>query len=217
MTDQNFANREKTAPGYLDAIYIKVYTNLSRKRGAEGGANPAATRKRASGEKVAIQFRYCTTTLDLSKKTFREALQRGNHHQSECWINTIYDNYEKTLLRPEKTKNRITRETILEVLGRTEEDIKDGLTIEEVLPFFEKYKLKLRVFDIFYNCIYKYDPEVPNFNNRPFYCVAEGDHIYILNRTWTAWPKRHTATSSKSSRATTSAYRRSPRRRRTAE
>jgi hypothetical protein len=136
MTDAHFANREKTAPGYLDAICIKDYTNLNRKRGAEGAANPAATRKRASGEKVAIQFRYCTTTLDLSKKTFREALQRGNHHQSECWINTLYDNYEKTLLRPEKTKNRITRETILEVLGRTEEDIKDGLTIEEVLPFF---------------------------------------------------------------------------------
>jgi hypothetical protein len=44
------------------------------------------------------------------------------------------------------------------------------------------YKLKLRVFDIFYNCIYKYDPEVPNFNNRPFYCVAEGDHIYTINK-----------------------------------
>ena len=32
-----------------------------------------------------------------------------------------------------------TRETILEVLGRTEEDIKEGLTIKEVLPFFVKY------------------------------------------------------------------------------
>ena len=23
---------------------------------------------------------------------------------------------------------------------------------------------------------------MPNFNNRPFYCVAEGDHIYTINR-----------------------------------
>ena len=59
------------------------------------------------------------------------------------------------------------------LLGRTEEDIKDGLTIKEVLPFFEKYKLKLRVYDVFYNLIHKYDPEAPNFNNRPFYCVAK--------------------------------------------
>ena len=44
---------------------------------------------------------------------------------------------------------------------------KDGLTINEVLPFFEKYKLKLRVHDVFYNLIHRYDPEVPNFSDRP--------------------------------------------------
>ncbi|MFM7982045.1 MAG: hypothetical protein ACKPKO_22270 [Candidatus Fonsibacter sp.] len=58
---------------------------------------------------------------------------------SECWwINALYDNYEEALLRTSKKKNLITRETILEVLGRTEEDIKEGPTIKEVLPFFEK-------------------------------------------------------------------------------
>ena len=54
----------------------------------------------------------------------------------------------------------ITRETILQVMGRTEADIQDGLSIEEVLPFFQKYKLKLRVYDVFYNLIFKYNPEV---------------------------------------------------------
>ena len=67
-------------------------------------------------------------------------------------------------------------------MGRTEENIKEGLTIKEVLPFFEKYKLKLRVYDVFYNLIHRYDPEVPNFNHCPFYCVTDGDHIYTLNK-----------------------------------
>jgi hypothetical protein len=181
MTDKHFQDRELTAPGYLDGIYLLDWTDKGKVRGGAGG-DPAASRKRAAGEKVAIQFRYCSNTADLSKRTFREALQKGSHHVSECWINTLYDNYQKTLLRPEKTKNLITRATILEVLGRTEENIREGLSIEEVLPFFQKYKLKLRVFDIFYNLIYKYDPEVPNFNHRPFYCVTDGDHIYTLNR-----------------------------------
>ena len=39
---------------------------------------------------------------------------------SECWINTLYDNYEQTLLRSDKKKNLVTREAILEVLCRTE-------------------------------------------------------------------------------------------------
>ena len=106
-------------------------------------------------------------------------MQKGNHHVSECWHNTLYDNYEQTLLRTEKNQNLIARETTLCALDTTEEGIKDGMTIEEVLPFFEKYKLK---YDVFYNLIHKYDPEVPNFNNRPFHCVTDGDHIYTLNK-----------------------------------
>ena len=34
---------------------------------------------------------------------------------------------------------------------------------------------------MFYNLIYRYDPEVPNFNHRPFYCATDGGHIYTLN------------------------------------
>ncbi|MFM7977696.1 MAG: hypothetical protein ACKPKO_00130, partial [Candidatus Fonsibacter sp.] len=34
--------------------------------------------------------------------------------------------------------------------------------------FFNKYRLKVRIYDVFYNLIYRYDPEVPNFNHRPF-------------------------------------------------
>ena len=154
MTDDNCKKREMDAPGYLDGIYVLDWSATSAKRAA-APADPKETRKRASGDKVAIQFKYCSTELDLSKRTFREALRKSNHHVSECWINTLYDNYEQTLLRTEKKRNLITRETILEVLGRTEEDIKDGLSIKEVLPFFEKYKLKLRVYDVFYNLMHK--------------------------------------------------------------
>jgi len=182
MTDQYFADREMKAPGYLEAIYLLKWTaDSSLKRGAESGQDPRTSKKRASN-KVAIQYKYCTTQVDLSKKTFRDSLQKSNHKQDECWLNAITENYEKTILNPEKTKNRVTRETILNILGRTEEDIKDGLTINEVLPFFQTYKLKLRVFDVFYNLIFKYEPEVPNFNNRPFYCVTDGNHIYTLNK-----------------------------------
>ena len=45
-----------------------------------------------------------------------------------------------------------------------------------------KYKLKLRVYDVFYNLIHRYDPDVQNFNHRPFYCVTDGDRIYTLSK-----------------------------------
>ena len=188
-TDPNFAARERLNPGYLDGIYIKDWTDMGKvKRPAR---DPLHVQQRAAGDKAAIQFRYTSNELDLNKRTFREALQKNNHHQSECWINSIYDHYGETtqgdkrkgLLDPDKRPEyRITRESILELLGRTEDNIKEGLSIEEVLPFFQKYKLKLRVYDVFYNQIYKYDPEVPNFHEKPFYCITDGDHIYTLNK-----------------------------------
>ena len=201
LTDKDLAERDRKVPGYIDAIYLLDWTAIGRykkesieettlpkkaakrKPTAEELAEvrgPRITRKR-SGDKVAIAFKYCSYQIDTTKKSFKDALRKGEHRASECWINTIYDNFQDKLLRPDKTKNVITRETILEVLGRTEADIQDGLSIEEVLPFFQKYKLKLRVYDVFYNLIFKYNPEVPNFNNPALFCVTDGDHIYTLN------------------------------------
>ena len=148
--------------------------------GGSEGLRPgaAAGGGREGGDPIqALQQHFGPEPRDLPRRP-----GKGNHHESECWINTLYDNYGQTLLRPEKKKNLITRQKILKVLGRTEEDIKEGLTVQEVLPFFREYKLKLRVYDVFYNLIHKYDPEVPNFNHRPMFCVTDGDHIYTLNK-----------------------------------
>ena len=135
-----------------------------------------------SQDKDPIQVKYCSTQLDLGKRTSKEALQKSNHPVNECWVNGLYDNYKQALLRTEKKRNLITRATILVVLGRTDEDIKDGLTIEGVLPFFEKYKLKLHVQAIFYKLIRKHNPEAPDFTHRRLYGVIDGDDEYALNR-----------------------------------
>ena len=47
-----------------------------------------------------------------------------------------HDFYKDSPLRPDKKRNLITREIILRDLGRTEENIKNGLTIHDVLPLF---------------------------------------------------------------------------------
>ncbi|MFM7987985.1 MAG: hypothetical protein ACKPKO_52595, partial [Candidatus Fonsibacter sp.] len=36
--------------------------------------------------------------------------------------------------------------------------------------------------DVFYNLTHSYDPEMPNFNHRPFYCVTDRGHIYTRNK-----------------------------------
>ena len=70
--------------------------------------------------------------------------------ENECWINTLYDFYGDNLLSQDKKRNVITRDIILETLGRTEDNIKEGLSIYlKFYHFFVKYRLQLRVFDSF--------------------------------------------------------------------
>ena len=167
---QNFRDKEATAPGYLTAIMVLGY----ELKPAVVGEGPATTAKR-SEDKVGIKYRYSSTQIDVSKSTFKEAIETQNYIKDECWINSIYDFYKDSLLRPDKKRNLITREIILKDLDRTEENIKNGLTIYDVLPFFQKHKPKLRGSNIFYKCIFKYDPPVENYNNKPMYVVADGD------------------------------------------
>ncbi|MFM7986888.1 MAG: hypothetical protein ACKPKO_47000 [Candidatus Fonsibacter sp.] len=62
---------------------------------------------------------------------------------------------------------------ILELLGKTEENIKEGLSKSDILPFFIKYRLQLRVFDSFYKLIYQYDPPIRNHHNKVIYCMMK--------------------------------------------
>ena len=62
--------------------------------------------------------------------------------------------YKDTLLSTHRNRNVITREIISNVLNRTEANIKEGFSVEDILPFFVKYKLRLRVFDMFYKLIF---------------------------------------------------------------
>jgi hypothetical protein len=91
------------------------------------------------------------------------------------------DIYGDTLLSKDKQRYRLTREKLLQIIGRTEETIANGLTIQEMEPFFVKFRLQVRIFDACYNCIYEYDPPFRNHHNKVLYCLAKNNHIYTLN------------------------------------
>jgi hypothetical protein len=91
----------------------------------------------------------------------------------------LYDVYKDNLLSSDKKRNVITREKILQIIDKTEDNIKDGLSIEDVLPFFQHFRLQLRVYDQFYKTVFTYDPPIRNHHNKVLHCLMDYDHIYI--------------------------------------
>jgi hypothetical protein len=133
--------------------------------------------------KISITNKYIMTTLDRTKESFFEAIRSGNekHYDNECIVNAFIDHYKYTLMKDTK-RNILTREKIISMMGKTEKKIiKHGASIKDLEPVFIKYRLKVRIFDAFNKMIYKYDPLFPDSHAKPFYCMIQNNHIYVLN------------------------------------
>jgi len=172
---------DTTGNSYLEAMYVM---NLSKSDWTKDGDRiefDPKRRKNKSTDKVAAYYRYTTTELDLSAETLKEAIAKHHYAKDECFINSLYDFYKDTLMNTKRHRNVITREIILETIGKTEDDVKEGLSILDMEPFFVKFRLQLRVFDKFYKLIHKYDPPTRNHHNRAMYCLCADGHIYTLN------------------------------------
>ena len=68
--------------------------------------------------KISTYYNYITTELDLIRDTIEKAIKVDQYAKDECWINTIYDFYGDNLLSVDKKRNVITREIILEIIGK---------------------------------------------------------------------------------------------------
>ena len=70
---------------------------------------------------------------------------------------------------------------MLETLGKTEADLEEGLSINEVVPFFKHFRLQLRVYDEFYRSIFSYDPDVRDRHYASLFCICKNQHVHTCN------------------------------------
>ena len=67
----------------------------------------------------------------------------------------------------EKRKNRLTREKVIEIIGRDDTKVK-GITINEMEPVFKEFRISVRIYDYFYKLIYSFNPEARHHHLKPF-------------------------------------------------
>ena len=163
---------------YLTGIVVKNYQKVGAKKKFK-----IAKELLKNPTKQSICHKYVETNINLNSQTLKEAIKNNYYIKNECFINSLFEVYGKTLLKQDKPQHKhiITRENILELIGKTEEDVKYGISINEMLPFFKKYNLRLRIINEFSNIVKQYDPEKVNKNFPPFYGLIKDNHIYTLN------------------------------------
>ena len=95
MTDKTFNYTwEHFGENYIVGILIKKVHDVNSE---EVPVYDRRTARQRDTTKISRRFSYLTTELDLSKDTFKEAIQYKQYIQNECWINTLYDFYGDNL------------------------------------------------------------------------------------------------------------------------
>ena len=138
-------------------------------------------RKLRNSDNIGIYHRFIETELDPEYETFAEAIRVKHYVKHECWINTLTDFYKDSLMG-EKRKQQMTRETVLNLIGTTEDEFKKvGASIEDMSKVFREYRITARIYDYMENLIFSYDPPKRDHNYKTFYALVKNDHIYTIN------------------------------------
>ena len=83
----------------------------------------------------------------------------------------------------QKKQKIITRETILKLLNKTEETVKDGISISEIMKFYQKSNLRLRIINQFNMLVSFFNPQRFDKNNKPTYVLMKDNHVYNITDT----------------------------------
>ena len=109
----------------IDALYLVKYVTDKRRNKKKSFYQPLDLKLQNSLECVSMYSKYISTQLGVNCNSLREAIENKSYIPNECWINTIMDFYNDTVLSQAKsTRHRVTREKMLELLNVSEDTLK---------------------------------------------------------------------------------------------
>ena len=138
------------------------------------------------GQNISIYYRYIQTEVDADALTIKEALQKKEYKDNECWINALLENFEGTeLTRAKKAHNAktLSRNKILELLEMTEEEfINNGASITQMDRVFQFLNIPVRLYNFTGGLIYQHNPkDYEKGRVKMFRGLVKNNHIYLLN------------------------------------
>ena len=123
------------------------------------------------------------TEMDVASDNLVDAIKNKKHTDGECWINTLIDHYEETLMSSNKWESkRMTRDKKMKLMNFNEEEFKEnGASVEDMERVFEEFKLTVRLYNCIGQKVYAFDPDKKNKNVNVLFGMIKGNHIYTMN------------------------------------
>eukprot|EP00760_Papus_ankaliazontas_P029851 PhM_4_TR4499/c0_g2_i1/m.21907 len=136
----------------------------------EGMTDELDILRKASTTHAFISNKFISNRIRINGGEIATALEQNE--PNECVINAIVNTFAGM-----STYN-ITRDKVIQAIGLTEDDIKDGISINEMKPFFEKYNFTAKIYDSYHRLIYSHEG---NKKYRRLYALAKDTHLYLMD------------------------------------
>ena len=177
--DKDFEDLTDTLKQYYDDLFDAIKVQSVELVNKNGEKFDIMTQNLTDAVNVSVYHDYIHTPIRMEAETIKKAIERGNYIDNLCWVNALNDFYGDTLMS-EKSRKRLTRERIIEIIGKKDFDTK-GASINDMEKVFKEYNIQVRIFNFFSKLIYKFDPEKRNHHIKTFYAMVKNNHIYVLN------------------------------------
>ena len=177
--DKDFEDLTDTLKQYYDDLFDAIKVQSVELVNKNGEKFDIMTQNLTDAVNVSVYHDYIHTPIRMEAETIKKAIERGNYIDNLCWVNALNDFYGDTLMS-EKSRKRLTRERIIEIIGKKDFDTK-GASINDMEKVFKEYNIQVRIFNFFSKLIYNFDPEKRNHHIKTFYAMVKNNHIYVLN------------------------------------
>jgi len=170
---------------YMDAIYIPKIISSNHK------ASPADVKgqKKHNDSIKGLYNDFLYHDLDEGENKYANHPYLKDHYKANSCvltaiIETYYSEFRKTKSNGQRRfKANLTYEYLCDLfcLDCTHDNI--GCSLKEATPFFEKFRIGLKVFDIYNNVIQEHVPSSrqPFIKPAVLYLVTYNEHVFTLN------------------------------------
>ena len=170
---------------YMDAIYIPKVTSSA----SLSETTNVKSQKKHNDSIKGLYHEYLYHDLDEGENKYLDhSYLKENFKEKSCLLTAIIETYSEIFKQKKKDgrrkiKENLTYEYLCELFGLECGEANIGCTLQEARPFFEKYRLGLKVFDIYNNIVEEYVPPFRNKDISPstLYLVTFNGHVFTLD------------------------------------
>ena len=139
---------------------------------------------KADTENKSISSKYTSYVLNPNSKYFKDLLKldycdylQKNFRANCCMLTVIINKFYKYF--QSKKLKELSYDRLCDILKIKSEKNNIGLSIEDVMPFFNQFKFGFIVYDSFMNVVHKIESENKSMVLR---ILIKDDHVYELNK-----------------------------------